>query len=79
MGLTNDIYSSYTVNMREQTAEIPLGTIETYGTLSGYIYLHISQHLCKQFGIQPKTVFIAYYSDGKLVLKQDGKIILEQA
>lgn len=54
--------------------EINLETIKTYSTLSGYIYLHIPQHLCKQFSIAPKTAFVAFYKDGKLMLvQQDSK------
>lgn len=48
-------------------------TIQTYGNLSSYIYLHIPQSLCKQFGIVPGTNFEAStvsYRDGKLILEQ---------
>ena len=54
----------------QQVIEIPLGTIQTYGTLSGYVYLHIPRFLCKQFGVNPATVFDALYRDGKLILEQ---------
>lgn len=50
--------------------EIVLGTLTTYGTISGYIYLHVPQYLCKQFNIKPKAKFIALYRDGDLLIKQ---------
>ncbi|GAJ15741.1 unnamed protein product [marine sediment metagenome] len=52
------------------TVEIPLGTIKAYGSLSGYIYLHLPQYLCKQFGISPSTAFSITYKDGKVILEQ---------
>lgn len=54
----------------QQTAEIPLGTIQVYGTLSGYIYLHIPSYLAKQFKITPSTSFSIIYKDSKVVLEQ---------
>jgi hypothetical protein len=50
--------------------EFKVGRIKTYGTLSGYIYLHIPRHLCQQFGINPSTAFSVVYRDGKLILEQ---------
>ena len=50
--------------------EFKLGRIKTYGTLSGYIYLHIPKHLCRQFEVKPSTAFSAIYRDGKLILEQ---------
>ncbi|GAH78298.1 unnamed protein product, partial [marine sediment metagenome] len=67
--LTTYIFNSYTTVM-QQTAETPLGTIKAYGTLSGYVYLHIPQYLCKQFNVIPSTVFSITYKDGKIVLEQ---------
>ena len=54
----------------QQTTETPLGSIKTYGTLSGYIYLHIPQYLCKHFKITPSTAFSIIYKDSKVVLEQ---------
>lgn len=50
--------------------ELQLGSIQAYGTLSGYIYLHLPQYLCKQFGISPSTSFSVSYKDGKIVIEQ---------
>jgi len=50
--------------------EVQLGSIQAYGTLSGYIYLHFPQYLCKQFGISPSTSFYVVYKDGRLILEQ---------
>lgn len=50
--------------------EFKAGKIKTYGTLSGYIYLHIPQHLCEQFEIKRSTTFDVLYRDGKLILQQ---------
>lgn len=50
--------------------EVQLGSIQAYGTLSGYIYLHLPQYLCKQFGISPSTSFSVTYRDGKVILEQ---------
>lgn len=47
-----------------------LGTLKTYGNLSGYVYLHFPRFLCKQFEIIPSTVFVVSYRDGKLILEQ---------
>jgi len=49
--------------------ELQLAKIKTYGTLSGYIYLHLPQYLCRQFGISSATHFVAIYRDGELILK----------
>ncbi|HUV52322.1 MAG TPA: hypothetical protein VMW64_04520 [Dehalococcoidia bacterium] len=54
----------------QQTVEIPLGTIKTYGTVSGYIYLHIPNFIAKQFNITPSTCFFIIYKDSKIVLEQ---------
>lgn len=54
----------------QQTTGILVGNIKTYGTLSGYVYLHIPQYLCKQFNIAPSTLFTIIYKDGKVVLEQ---------
>jgi len=54
----------------QQVTEIPLGSIQAYGTLSGYVYLHIPRFICKQFGIIPATVFDALYRDGKIIFEQ---------
>ncbi|KKN87056.1 hypothetical protein LCGC14_0263260 [marine sediment metagenome] len=54
----------------QQTTEITLGTIKPYGTLSGYIYLHLPQYLCKQFGISNLTSFSIIYKDGRVILEQ---------
>lgn len=51
--------------------EQTLGTIQTYGTLSGYIYLHLPEYICKAFNIQPKSKFTAVFCDGKIILKQE--------
>ena len=48
-------------------------TIQTYGNLSSYVYLHIPQSLCKQFGIVPSSQFAVSavsYRDGRLILEQ---------
>ncbi|MBA7711056.1 hypothetical protein ES703_120008 [subsurface metagenome] len=50
--------------------ELQLGSIQAYGTLSGYIYLHLPQYLCKQFAISPSTSFSVTYKDGKIVIEQ---------
>ena len=57
----------------QQTVEIPMGKIQTYGTTSGYIYLHIPAYLCRQFGIRPATFFSVVYRDDRLVLEQVKK------
>jgi len=54
----------------QQVIEIPLGSVQAYGSLSGYVYLHIPQFLCKQFGIVPSTSFSMTYKDGKIILEQ---------
>lgn len=54
----------------QQAIEIPLCNINAYGTLSGYIYLHLPQYLCRQFGISPSTSFSVTYKDGRLILEQ---------
>lgn len=66
--LTTCPYSSYAVIM--QQTEITLGTIRAYGTLSGYIYLHLPSYLVKQFKISPSTSFSVIYRDGKIVMEQ---------
>jgi len=53
-----------------QQAIIPLGSIQTYGNLSGYIYLHLPQYLCRQFNISPSTAFDIIYKNGKLILEK---------
>ena len=50
--------------------ELNLGTIQTYGTLSGYVYLHLPQYLVRQLDILPATRFSIIYRDGRLVLEQ---------
>jgi len=50
--------------------EVQLGSIQTYGTLSGYIYLHFPKYLCRQFNISPSTAFNIIYKNGKLILEQ---------
>jgi len=50
--------------------EVQLGSIQAYGNLSGYIYIHLPQYLCKQFGISPSTFFSVTYKDGKVVIEQ---------
>lgn len=59
----------------QQTNQIPLGTIQAYANLSGYIYLHIPNYVAKQFNITPRTKFTITYRDGKIVLEQkkEGK------
>ena len=54
----------------QQATIITLGTIKPYGTLSGYIYLHLPQYLCKQFGISKSTSFSIIYKDGRVILEQ---------
>jgi len=54
----------------QQVIEIPLGSIQAYGTLSGYIYIHLPQYLCRQFNILPSTSFSVIYKDGKIVIEQ---------
>jgi len=50
--------------------EFKVGKIKTYGTLSGYVYLHIPQYLVRQFEISPLATFSVIYRDGKLILEQ---------
>jgi len=59
----------------QQTVEIPLGTIKAYGSLSGYIYIHIPSWMAKQFDITHSTSFSVIYRDSKIVLEQkkEGK------
>lgn len=52
--------------------QVPLATIQTYGTLSGYIYLHLPSHIVKTFGIKPKTAFAIVYSDGRIIIRQEA-------
>lgn len=54
----------------QQTVEIPLGTIKAYGTVSGYIYLHIPSWMAKQFNITPSTQFSIVYRDSRIVIEQ---------
>lgn len=54
----------------QQTVEIPLGNIKAYGTVSGYIYLHIPKYIAKQFNITRSTVFSIIYRDSKIVIEQ---------
>lgn len=49
-----------------------LATIQAYGTLSGYIYLHLPSHIVKAFSIKPKTVFAIVYSDGRIIIRQEA-------
>jgi len=56
--------------MLQRNVGIPLGSIKTYSTLSGYIYLHLPQYLCKQFGITSATQFSISYRDGKIIIEQ---------
>ena len=51
--------------------QVVLATIQTYGTLSGYIYLHLPNHICKAFDIKPKTPFAIVYSDGRVIIRQE--------
>lgn len=51
--------------------EVALATIRPYGSLSGYIYLHLPSHICKSFSISPKSKFTVVWSDGKIILKQE--------
>jgi len=48
-----------------------LAIIQAYGTLSGYIYLHVPSHIVKAFSIVPKTPFSIVYSDGRLIIEQE--------
>ena len=54
----------------QQTNQIPLGTIQAYANLSGYIYLHIPNYIAKQFNITPCTYFSVVYRDGNVVIEQ---------
>ncbi|MBA7663358.1 hypothetical protein ES703_71398 [subsurface metagenome] len=54
----------------QQTVEIPLGTIKAYGTVSGYIYLHIPNFIAKHFNISASTYFSVFYRDDKVVIEQ---------
>jgi len=55
----------------QQTTGISVGSIKAYGTLSGYVYLHIPQYICKQFNITSATLFnIIIYKDGKIVIER---------
>jgi len=54
----------------QKTVEIPLGAVKAYGSLSGYVYLHLPQYLCKQFGLSASTSFAVTYKDGRLILEQ---------
>jgi len=56
--------------MSQTTVEIPLGTLKAYGSLSGYIYLHLPQYLVKQFGLSSSTSFAVTYKDGRIILEQ---------
>ena len=52
---------------------INLGSLKVIGNPSGYLYLYLPQHIRKQFEIEHSDVFIASYSDGKLILVQADK------
>lgn len=56
--------------MQQTIVEIPLGTLKAYGTLSGYIYLHIPKYIAEHFNITPSTYFSVVYRDGKIVIEQ---------
>ena len=59
--------------MTQQTAEIMLCTIQAYANLSGYVYLHIPNHVAKQFNINSGTNFTISYRDGKIEIVQQRK------
>lgn len=52
-------------------SELKLGTVQTYSTLSGYVYIHIPQYLVKRLNIPPSTSFSIIYKDGKIILEQE--------
>jgi hypothetical protein len=52
-------------------AELKLGTIKTFATLSGYIYLHLPTHVCKNLGIGAKAPFKMTWCDGVLIITQE--------
>jgi hypothetical protein len=53
-----------------------LGSIQTYGTRSGYFYLHLPQHICKQFNITPTKKFSIICVDGKIILEEEDNVSL---
>jgi len=50
-----------------------LCTIQAYANLSGYVYLHIPNHVAKQFNINSGTNFTISYRDGKIEIVQQRK------
>lgn len=64
--------------MTMPTTAVPSAIIYPYIRTSGYVYLHIPRRLTTECQVTSGVRFIAFVKDNKIVIEQEGKIVIEQ-